>query len=156
MSTCPSNSLVPRFAICQFYLNHGYCRCRVATLVTDEELSNSEFVRDIRSHAASYHLGAEQFVLKLLNDYRDFPGAIVNDQGQEVIVALSVLEDIAARLDWVREWACTSPPPRGRLHIRKEARERARAIATILRAANPAKARFWGVRGTNDNEDRPI
>ncbi len=153
--------------LCVECIGDGYCHRQSAPIVTDAELSNPEFIRDVRDFAFSLEVGPDSWLAFLAEEYREYPGRIVDGSGAEVFVELdnfevseealfgvdSDLEREKARTrSWFRDFCCTPCPPEVRPRVRIEARERARAVATILRARNPAATRMWGVRAANNNE----
>ena len=76
-------------------------------------------------------------------------GDVVDEDGREVPLDLEELEVPNLRF-WMRDYACAPCRPGLRPRLRREARERMRVIATILRALDPLGATLWGVAVAND------
>ena len=141
-------------------------------LVDDRELDNPAFLRDFKNFAAGLSLSPGRWVDYLSNEYMHFPGTIIH-QGKQVSLDLEVFEVpeddlfntndnpvtdhdaevIHERLrNWFKEF-CRPCPAHVTPHVRKEARERVRVMATILRARNPKAAMLWGrMDAVNDND----
>lgn len=133
-------------------------------LVTDGELKNPDFVRDVKSFGADLKVAASEwldFCLNLLSrqdvDFIDPYGNVVD---LDIEALLPSDEDIdegrgaafEARIrNWFSETFCNPVPDEVIPRIRVEARERFRIVATILRAQFPCAAMMWGVRAANDN-----
>lgn len=135
--------------LCATCYTHGYCRRLVARPVTDDELRNSDFVRDLRAHALRLGIAAESWPSFLIEAYRDYPGTVRDGTGREVFLDTGVFEGPHLRY-WFRDFACSPCPSDVTPRIRREARERARAMATILRAIDPVAGAMWGRSGAND------
>ena len=129
----------------------GYCRYKETTLVTDQELSNSAFLRDVRKFANHLDMASSSWREFLADLYCQYPGCIVDASGQEVFLDMDVFEERYIR-EWFRDWACTPPKESTNPRLRVEARERIRVLATILRASFPKQAMLWGVIPANDND----
>ena len=144
----------------------GFCRRLIVRVVSDDELSNPEFVRDVRTFAAALPLCSYQWLTFLEDTYRDFLGRIVCVNGETLeldidtaffpnldLESVSEKEMIDARervrfwfRDFLKPIAEESAP-----HIKAVARERVRVVATLLRARFPKESALWGVRAANDN-----
>ena len=135
--------------LCSCCVTLGYCRKLKSWIVTDEELNNPEFLRDVRITAGELGKTRDEWIEYLSNLYRDYPGRILDAQGEEVFLNMELLEEASPY--WFRD-TCKAPLLRVTPRLRIEARERFRVMATILRACFPDKAQFWGVRPANDNE----
>ena len=137
-----------------------FCQCctvmeyfrNVRTLVVDDaELSNPEFIRDVRNFARSLGISSYHWRGHLSDLYRDYHGVIIGGDGREVFLNMRVFEFDNAR-NWFRDFCCRPTKPHVTPYVRCEARGRAKILATILRAAYPEAAMMWGVRAVNDNE----
>lgn len=128
----------------------GYCRRLQARLVTDADLANPEFIRDLRHHAYGLGLTRDAWVSQLTDRYRDYQGTIIDADGADVLLDMEVFEHPGIR-DWLRDFACTPCPADVTPRVRREAWERVRVMATILRAVAPEQAGLWGVRPANDH-----
>ena len=128
----------------------GYCRKRRSSLVNDGELRNPEFIRDVRAKANSLNICSDHWLEFLTGLYRDYPGWIMDAGGDEVFLDMEEFELPNIKV-WFQEFCCTPCPPHVQPRVRVEARERVRALATILRACFPVEAYFWGRRPANDN-----
>jgi hypothetical protein len=124
---------------------------RLATqVVTDDELDNSEFVRDVRALAFSLDIAPYawlDYADVLLQGYR---GWISDRSGEEVFLDMEEF-DRAAIEDWFERFCCTPCPPEVTPRVQGRSRERVRIVATILRAHFPVQAMLWGVRAANVN-----
>ena len=139
--------------VCFDCLPDGICRNERTALVSDKALSTPEFIRDLRSFAYGLKVSSYHWHDVLCDLYRDYPGCIINENGEEVFLDMHVFEMPTIR-DWFRDFCCTPVPATITPYVRGEARERARILATILKASYPKDAMMWGVRAANDNVDR--
>lgn len=137
--------------LCPTCLGVGYCRELNTPLVTDAELADPEFIRDLRNFASGLPLNCYDWLDGLSDLYRDYPGWIMGPDGQEVLLDMEQFEQPNICY-WFREFCCTACPPNVTPRVRKEARERVRVLATILRARFRGDALMWGLRAANDNE----
>lgn len=132
---------------CQF---RGYCRKLRCPIATDLEIADDRFIRAVRSHAFDLHIPNRQWPDTLGNWLRDYPGQFVDSLGQVRELHLSALEypegkenDDPPYARWYGVFCNTRCLP-GRLpRIRKEAWERVRIVATLLRAKHPVRASHW-------------
>lgn len=136
--------------LCVQCLPLGYCRRLKARMVSDAELGDPEFIRDLRHHAYGLGFTRDAWVNKLADLYRDYPGTIVDAAGMEALLDMEVFECPGIR-DWLRDFACTPCPADVTPRVRREAWERVRVMATIMRAVWPERAALWGVRPANDH-----
>ncbi|MEL7521588.1 MAG: hypothetical protein AAGJ80_08225 [Cyanobacteria bacterium J06553_1] len=128
-----------------------YCRNIKSQLVNDSELSDPEFIRDVRNFAYDLNISSYRWREYLSNLYRDYKGWIEGPDGREVFLNMRVFEFEHARL-WFRQFCCTPTRDHIKPYVRREARPRAKIVATILRASFPDAAAMWGKRAANDNE----
>jgi hypothetical protein len=138
-------------SLCNQCIGLGYCRKLNAHLVSDAELANPEFIRDVRTAADELCITRDQWRDHLSNLYRDYRGRILDREGNEVFLDMEVFEKASPY--WFRDF-CITPRPGVRPRVRQAARERVRVMATILRAVFPDAAQFWGVCPANDNEPK--
>ena len=151
---------------CTIYLLSGYCPLFKAYLITDEEMKNPKFIRDVRSFAYVLGFLPSEWKNYLVEEYMAFSGVIVDKKtGQNVDLNMDVFEidddihfegsskSISTANDTITGYfkrvCCT--PCSNRPHVRCEARERFRVFATILRARNPGAAIRWGVANDNNS-----
>ena len=118
-------------------------------LVSDEELSNPEFVRAVRAKALNLQIPACLWHDHLVDLYRDLSGVILGSDGSEAYLDMDVFERENIHL-WFREFCCRPCPEFVAPRVRAEARERVRILASVLRASYPIEARYWGCVA-NDN-----
>lgn len=138
-------------SLCIKCLNIGYCPNVKTRRVNGENLTPA-FIHDLRGFTASLPVNFRQWRDYLANEYRDYPGMIVDADGQEVFLNMSVFE-LPNIEYWFRDFACTPCSPSITPRLRVEACERVQVMATILRARNPQAAAFWGrMNAANDNE----
>ncbi len=136
---------------CTDCISLGFCHRIQARLVTDRELTPA-FIRDLRDFTAALPVNFRQFRDYLYNEYRDFPGRVIGAGGKETFLDMEVFE-VPNIEYWFRDFACSPCPAHVTPHVRKEARERVRVMATILRARNPKAAMLWGrMDAANDND----
>jgi len=128
-----------------------FCRNIKTRLVSDSELSNPEFIRDVRDFARSLGVSSYHWRDFLNNLYRDYQGWIPRSDGREVFLNMRVFEFDNAR-NWFRDFCCRPTKNHVTPYVRREARGRAKILATILRAAYPEAAIMWGIRAVNDNK----
>ena len=136
--------------VCFDCLPDGICRNERIALVSDKALSDPEFIRDLRSFAYGLKVSSYHWHDFLCDLYRDYPGCIINENGEEVFLDMHVFEVPSIR-DWFRDFCCTPVPATITPYVRGEARERARILATILKASYFQEAMMWGVSAANDN-----
>ena len=136
--------------LCRECYADGACRNERTIIVSDEELSNPHFIRDLRNFACRLNISSYHWHDVLCDLYRDYRGHIVDEDGNEVFLDLHVLEIPHIR-DWFRDFCCTPVPATITPYVRGEARERARIVGTILKASYPQDAALWGRRAANDN-----
>ena len=87
----------------------AYCRRLASRLVSDAELANPDFVRDVRAYAAGLKGGADRWAGSLIDAYCDYPGTIVDADGREAVLDLSVFDKPGIRY-WFRDF-CKAVPP---------------------------------------------
>lgn len=143
---------MPAFPLCIQCLGLNYCRQLTCRIVSDAELANPEFIRDVRTHARGLDLTRDGWMLWLADAYRDYPGLIVDAADAAVTLDLAVFDTASIRY-WFRDFVERETPAHIRPRLRTEARERVRVLATLLRATHPRAAALWGVRAANDNAD---
>ena len=143
---------MPAFPLCVQCLSLNYCRKLTCRMVSDAELANPEFIRDVRVYARGLNLTRDGWLHWLENTYRDYPGLIVDAAGGPMTLDLAVFETASIRY-WFRDFVGRETPAHIRPRLRTEARERVRVLATLLRATHPRAASLWGIRAANDNAD---
>lgn len=139
--------------LCVRCVSLGYCPSRWSHLVRDDELSEPLFLIDFKLFVTRYafrtRLTPDQWLDHLTGLYRDYPGWLRNQCGEEVFLDMTVFEVPHIR-EWFRDFV--RPVPVGvRPRIKASAKERVRAFTTIMRAHFPEEAMMWGVRAANDN-----
>ena len=88
----------------------GSCRQeRKSLFVSNEELANSEFIRDGRAACLRENIMPEAWIEHVNDLYRDFPGRIFDTEGHEIILNMEVFEVPFIR-EWFRDFACTPCP----------------------------------------------
>ena len=136
--------------LCGYCYSADFCRNLTVRLVTDAELDNTDFHRDLRNHAYRLHLSPDRWATFLIDTYRDYPGTVRDGDGAAVDLNLKEFDDPNLRY-WFRDTICTPLPAEVTPRVRCEARERFRILATLLKAIDPVAASLWGVRGANDS-----
>lgn len=136
--------------ICTDCICLGYCIKRTARLVSNKEIANSNFIRDVRKYAYSLSIPYPQWHEHVSDTYRDYAGWIAGPDGREVFLELDIFETDSIRF-WFRDFCCTPLPDNATPYVKDVALERVRVLATILRASNPKTALMWGIRAANDN-----
>ena len=137
------------FCGCCDVLDH--CRNIKTRLVSDSELSNPEFIRDVRDFAFSLDISSYRWREFLTNQLRDYHGWFEGADGKEAHLNMHIFE-IESHRAWFRDFCCRPTKDHIKLYVRREARGRAKILATILRASFPDAAVMWGKRAANDNE----
>lgn len=139
------------YQLCTFCLTGGYCRRLHTQIVSDVDLANPDFIRDLRAFAFRLGINDEDWQEYLTNLYRDYPGWIADANDHETFLDMEEFERPFIR-EWFRGFCCTPCPPDVQPRVRPEARERVRILATILKAHDPVPAMMWGVSPANDND----
>lgn len=141
--------------MCRECTRAGRCLNVKGLIVSDRELDNPFFIQDLRAFAYSRNISKYHWLDYLTDLYRDLEGCIIDDQHLVVWLNMELLE-VPNPHEWFRHF-CNRPVQPGTLpQLHPKTRERVRILATILRAAFPEIARFWGVRGANDNEPEDL
>lgn len=140
------------YRFCDSCLSLGYCQHLTASAVCTEETECRAFVFDVREFANSLRISSDFWREYLNNEYRDYPGRIMNERRREVFLNMEVFEEPYIE-DWFEHNFNILPASEEAIRLRSDTRERMRVAATILRANNPHAAQFWGLRGkaANDN-----
>lgn len=136
--------------LCLNCLSRGYCRRLRVEIVGDEDLANPEYIRDLRAFALGLGVNDEDWREFVSDLYRDYRGWIARANGTEIFLDMDEFERPSIR-EWFRDFCCTPCPAHVTPRVKPEAWERVRVLATILSATYPHDARFWGLRGDNDN-----
>jgi len=133
---------------------------------SDAELDSPLIVRDVRATAYAvarvYNLTPSCYLNFLADQCRDFKGIFIDQFGCETYPNIERVFEasekalfssgsdaerhIASVRKWFEEWCCSPPSPfyKRLPHVKREARERVRVVATILRASFPEIAHIWG------------
>jgi hypothetical protein len=126
----------------------GYCGAIIIRLVTDDELSQPQFVRGLRATALAMGYSASEWVDRLSDIYRDFDGVIIDEYGNELMLDLEVFEFEHGRT-WFRD-QINAPMAEGvSPRLRAESKERLRILGTVLKMVFPREALSW--LAANDN-----
>lgn len=154
----------------------GYCKRLHASVVTDDELQNIDFVNDLLDYAQKLRLKPSGWRSYLTEAYTDYQGRILDAHGEEEFLNMGLFEvddtilfatnDVAhaakqvtianhAIRDWFDYWLCNPPVPRKHVNFSAYTRERLRVVGTILRAVAPEEAQFWGLKGKAANDNEP-
>ena len=137
---------------CVYCSSVSYCQSLSTNLINDYELSNPDFIRDLREFCFRQNISSHHWHDFLIDLYRDYRGHIFDRDGRETQLNTCVLETPNIR-EWFRDFCCKPCPPHITPYVRGEARERVRVMGTILRAYFPNQAAFWGMRAANDNQN---
>jgi len=136
--------------LCFNCISLGYCRNKNTVVVSDLDLQNPEYIRDVRLFAYHLNISSHAWHMYLTNLYRDYKGRIITLDGPEYYLHMDVFETPSIR-DWFRGFCCTPCPSDLTPYIHGNTRERVRVLATILKAHHPKAAMMWDVRPANDN-----
>ncbi len=136
--------------LCMNCLSLGVCRKIKCQIVSDGELSSTLFVEDVRTAAKNLAVPSCKWRDYLYDLYRDYPGRVIDEFGDEVFLDFEAFETPGTR-EWFRDWVYRNPSSYPVRRLRSESFERVRVIATLLRASSPKSAILWGVRPANDN-----
>ncbi|MGJ8628780.1 MAG: hypothetical protein ACSHXB_17600 [Sulfitobacter sp.] len=129
---------------------NGFCRRLRAVIVTDRELDNSDFLRDVRNFAVSLNIKPWAWLKFLDRFYLRWYGWVSDEKGREIFFDLGEFERDHIE-DWFERFCCTPCPENITPRIQARTRKRVRIVATLLRAKYPDAALMWGVRAANDN-----
>ena len=135
--------------LCANCFNIGYCQKETTTLVSDHQIENPDFLKDLRAFTSELSVSPDKWIEFIADTYRDYRGRIVY-KGQEVFLETEVLEVKSIR-EWFRDFICTPVRAGAKPRLREESRERIRLIATVLATRFPFEASTWGMRAANDN-----
>ena len=122
-------------------------------LISQQQLSNTEFVRRVRNYVAN--LAQVENITEgmwrdwLSDQYRDLSTPITDEDGHEVFLDMDCFEGsdrLEEEVDSIHYWfRCfvKAVPPNVRPHVRREAMLRVIAIASILAARDPVGTAHW-------------
>lgn len=137
---------------CGHCVTLGYCRYQRIKRVSNRELSTPEFVRDLRNYAAGLKISSWVWRDYLIDSYRDLRREIVHEVTRKpIFLDLDAFEEDDYR-QWFRDFCSPVSDSNAHPYITVLTWERARVLATILRALDPAGTAMWGIRAANDNE----
>lgn len=154
---------------CLFETCLAICRVRFppthfVPLVSDLDIANPDFIRDLREFTARFGLKASEWRKTLVELYSRFDGLIIDATWRRIYLSFEPLEATEHEIfegngalaesriqDWFEDTLCKPCPDGVTPYVRCEARERFRVVGTILRAAYPHESMMWGVRAANDN-----
>ncbi|CDO60032.1 hypothetical protein BN1012_Phect1818 [Candidatus Phaeomarinobacter ectocarpi] len=120
-------------------------------LVTNKELDNPEFIRDVREYMADLPVSSWAMLDYLLDGYRDFQGWVYHPlTGAHLFLDIDEVIECDHR-EWFRD-LCRPIPPETKPFLRPATRDRFRVAATILRLMDRKGTAHWGLRAANDNE----
>lgn len=160
-------------SLCTDCFLYGFCRKNYSPIVIDSELNNPVFVGSVRQHCfkltRQHQLTPSKwhdFVIDLL---RDTKVTIISRSGLEALVDTSVFEASDIQIDtgfehhvrerirgWFKATCCTPINSYHQLHVRREARPRFIALASVICAAYPDEAITWPrIWTANDNLHLP-
>ena len=142
--------MIMPYYLCAHCLSRGYCRRLRIEIVGDEKIANPEYIRDLRAFAFGLGINDEDWREFVSDLYRDYRGWIARANGTETFLDMGEFERPSIR-EWFRDFCCTPCPGHVTPHVRPEAWERVRVLATILTATYRHAAPFWGLRADNDN-----
>lgn len=129
----------------------GICVGCSARLASDRELDNPDFIRDLRNYAVRLPISSRHWREALNDMYRDYRGCIVDPQTRSAVyLDMEEFERPNIR-EWFRDF-CSRVPADASPYVTAATRERARILATVLRASDPAGTMLWGMRPANDND----
>jgi len=134
---------------CLFCHLYSVDRRLVTKMVSGKELDNPDFTIYARRFSSSLGIGAEDWVERLADMYRDYGGLIINGEGHAISLNTEHLE---VGREWYRDWANTPVPGGVRPRIHGRSRARIRVFLTILRLKYPREAMAWDMRADNDNQ----
>ena len=144
--------------LCMNCFVQGFCLSKRTQIVTNTEIRDPQFVRAVRATARDQCVASRAWVDSLYDWLRDYPGCFVDKRGQRTELEMVHLEyadgaekEEAPHARWYQDFCNTPCPPDVTPFVRKEAWERVRIIATLLRATYPVRAATWGEVPANDN-----
>lgn len=139
--------------LCEACEPFGYCVQLSVPLVTNKEMDDPAFIRDVREYLAELPVSSWAMRDYLIGGYRDALG-----EAYHPLTLASVSLDISAFVvsdhrEWFRD-LCEPIPADHKPYILPKTRDRFRVMATILRLMDPKGTASWGLRAANDNEKR--
>jgi len=121
------------------YLALGFYLAGIFRLVSDAELRDPEFIREMRNYGASLDVPYERMRDWITTFYANAPIIFRDGKHREIFVQTSHFE--VPNFDfWARDF-CTQVPDDVRPHVRREAWERTRAFTSLLRAHRALSAK---------------
>ncbi len=114
------------------FLKYGFYAQGIAPIVNDKDLNNPEFIRATRNYAASLNIPYRAWRNYIVDWYRDAPIIFVGANGHEAFVDTEMF-DFEHADSWFRDF-CKKVPPCVTPRVRKEARARTLALASLLSA----------------------
>lgn len=114
------------------YLRFGFYLKGIFELVSDAELRDPAFVREMRKYGASLHVPYEAMQDWITTFYACAPIVFRDENYRETYVETRHFEAPNFHF-WVRDF-CTPVPAGVRPRVRREAWERTRAFTSLLRA----------------------
>ena len=125
---------------------------RHVSVVTDKELKDPSFLRDVRAFTSGLGISPEDWPEYAIDIYRDFDGFIIDHERH--VISLNT-EHLETYPEWYREWVNTPVPPGVIPRPRGASRARIRVLVTLLKIKFPDAAAQWGRRAANDNDEPP-
>jgi hypothetical protein len=135
--------------LCIKCLRLGYC-ARAGFEATSDTSLTQDFLSDLHHYALALKLPRRTWPDYLMTLYARLPIPIRDKAGNEISFDPELFEGAGAE-DFFRRFCCKPLSPNRKIIVRTEARPRLIAMASILRANDPAGTRMWGVRAANDN-----
>lgn len=136
--------------LCAECIGHGFCKKCESVLVTDTELEDPIFRRNVQRTAHNLDVSASDWLEHVNDLYREYRGRIVTKNGAEVLLDMECFETSSIR-EWFRDFVNAPVDADKPSRLRGESKERIRALATILRAHYPVEAMLWTVEVANDD-----
>ncbi|GFE65548.1 hypothetical protein [Litoreibacter roseus] len=136
----------------------GYCSRIRTRIATDAELSNPEFICSVRWMAYHENIPRRAWPDHLADILRDYKGVFVDGRDEVVELKTDALEyeeglegSEPPHAEWYRDF-CNTPCAEGaKPFVREAAWERARILATLLRAKYPIRTFTWQLDVANEN-----
>ena len=137
--------------LCKACEPFGRCARLEVPLVTNKELDDPEFIRDVRGYIADLPVSSWAMLDYLLDGYRDYQGWVYHPlTNAHLFLDIDELIECDHR-EWFRDLAAPIPAHvKPRLH--QSTRDRFRVVATILRLMDRKGTAHWGLRAANDND----
>ena len=135
---------------CDQLLVVGYCPICDVPMVTNKEMDDPEFIRDVRQYLAKHEVSSWSLRNHLQDSYMDAMREVYHPLTRKRFDLDMSDFDGAGYREWFRDLKRPIPPEH-KPYIQARTRDRFRVMATVLRAIDPIGTAHWGLRPANDD-----